>query len=309
MIAPSLLLAFQAASGTAMPDARELRVESPAGHAIAATLEGVTAGRARPTVVLIAGAGPVDRDGFTLRTARGHNDAFRTISGRLTAHGLAVARFDKVGTGRSTGDYRTTATTASLAADVAALVHALRDEPGVDPDRILLVGHSEGGAIAGIVAAGDPRIAGVALLAAPAWDGRRIMDYQFRFAALRQHRRISYTSAELLEARLIGDASVRLTSESWYPFFLAYDPLPPFRRLAMPVLIVQGERDEVVLAAQADELAAAIRHGGNPDVSLFVLPDHGHAFTVRGDRRDPAPMDAEVVALLERWLLRVSAAR
>lgn len=305
MIALPLLLALQAAGLEPPVASRELRVVTPAGHAIAATLEGAADDRPRATVVLIAGAGPLDRDGYTLRTARGHNQAFRTLSSRLRDAGLAVVRFDKVGTGRSTGDYRTSATTASIAADVAALVRDLREQPGVDPDRIMLLGHSEGGAVAGIVAADDPRIAGVALLAAPAWNGRRIMDYQFRFAALRQHRRISYTSAELLEARLIGDATARLSSESWYPHFLAYDPLPPFRRLRMPVLVVQGERDEVVLAVQADELAAAVRQGGNDDVSLFVLPDHGHAFTAPRDRRDPAPIDDEVVALLERWIARV----
>ncbi len=304
----AIVLALQlAAPGADAPTAsRELSVPSPAGHIIAATLEGASPAESRATVVLIAGAGPLDRDGYTLRTARGHNDAFRAMSRRLTALGFAVVRSDKVGTGRSTGDYRATATTASLADDISALVAAVRREPGVDPERILLLGHSEGGAIAARVAARDPRIAGVVLLAAPAWTGRRIMEYQFRFAALRQHRRISYTSAELLEASLIGDARARLTSEAWYPHFLAYDPLPSYGQLAAPVLVVQGERDEVVLATQADEIAEALRAGGNGDVSLFILPEYGHAFTARGDARDPAPMSDEVLALIERWLLRIS---
>jgi pimeloyl-ACP methyl ester carboxylesterase len=303
MLSPVLLLAFHAAA------AQELRVPSAAGHEIAATLEGVVTGESRPTVVLIAGAGPLDRDGYTLRTTAGHNDAYRAMSRRFTALGFAVVRFDKVGTGRSTGDYRATATTASLAEDVRTLVATVRSQPGVDPARIFLLGHSEGGAIAGRVAAVDPDIAGVALLAAPAWTGRRIMEYQFRFAALRQHRRVSYTSAELIEASLVGDARARLASEAWYPHFLDYDPLPPFRRLQMPVLILQGERDEVVLASQADELAATLRSAGNADVSLFVLPDYGHAFTARGDRRDPAPVSDEVLGLVERWLGRVAAPR
>lgn len=285
--------------------ATELRVSAPLGHIIAGVLETDAPAEPRPTVVLIAGAGPADRDGYTLRTPRGHNHAFRTIADRLVARGYAVVRFDKIGTGRSTGDYRRTATTVTLAQDVEALVSALRARPEVDADRIILLGHSEGGAIAGLVAAADPRVAGVALLAAPAWSGRRIMSYQVRLAAERQRRSLSYTSADLIEARIAGDLRDRLESEAWYPFFLDFDPLPPMRRLTMPVLILQGERDEAVLFEQAYELRDAVLGSGNPRVSLVLLPGFGHAFTAppaRGARDLVTPISDEVLGHVEDWL-------
>lgn len=299
------IFASSAAAQGSAKSAAELRVAAPQGHVIAAVLETDAPAEARPTVVLIAGAGPTDRDGYTLRTARGHNHAFRTIAERLVASGYAVVRYDKVGTGRSTGDYRATATTATLAQDAAALVHALRARPEVDPERIVLIGYSEGGAIAGRVAADDARIAGVALLAAPAWSGRRIMSYQVRLAAERQRRSLSYTSADLIEARMAGDLRDRLHTEAWYPFFLDYDPLPPFRQLRMPVLILQGERDEAVLFEQAYELRDAVESNGNAAVSFVLLPGVGHAFTpplVRGARDRVTPISDEVLVHLETWL-------
>ncbi len=301
----SLLAALAAATITPLA-AQELRVPTARGHTLAAVIETAAPAVRRPTVVLISGAGAHDRNGYTLRTARGHNDAFRTISARLVALGLTVVRYDKIGTGHSTGDYRATATTATLAEDVATLVAAIRERPEVDPDRVLLLGHSEGGAIAGIVAADDARIAGVVLLAAPAWTGRRIMSYQFRLAAERQSRTVSYTSADLIEAYLVRDARARLTTEAWYPHFLAYDPLPPMRRIRAPVLILQGERDEAVLYEQSFELAEAIRGGGNPDVTLHLLPEYGHAFVARGVqgvRADPPPVGEEVLRLIEGWIV------
>ncbi len=309
MLRPLLIIACLACVGpwTALAGAQEMRVSTGRGHTLAAVLETAAPSEARPTVLLISGAGAIDRNGYTLRTARGHNDAFRSIASRLVARGFAVVRYDKIGTGRSTGDYRTSATTATLAEDVAAIVAELRTRAEVDPDRISLLGHSEGGAIAGIVAADDPRIAGVVLLAAPAWTGRRIMSYQIRLAAERESRTVSYTSADLIEAYLVRDARTRLTTEAWYPFFLGYDPLPAMRRIRAPVLILQGERDEAVLYEQAYELAEALRAAGNAGVEMHLLPRLGHAFVApgaRGTRGDPPPIDEQVVQRIVEWVAR-----
>lgn len=308
MVIASLILALQI--GPAEPQARatEFEAESPLGHRIAGVVEAPVDGTARPVVVLITGAGPHDRDGYTLRTARGHNDAFRDLSRRLVTLDFAVVRFDEMGTGRSTGDHATTATTATLASDVAAVVEAVRGMPGVDPDRVYLIGHSEGGAIAALVAASDARIAGVALLAAPAWTGRRIMEYQLRTAAEAHVRRVSFTSADLAEAYLVRDAREREAIDPWYRHFLSYDPLPAVSRIKVPVLVLQGDADEVVTPGQATELANALHAAGNERVRLQVLPGYTHAFSdpaADGAVPDggPAPLAEEILSLLEDWLI------
>jgi pimeloyl-ACP methyl ester carboxylesterase len=303
LIVPTLLATLLVGSADSTLS-REILVPTSRGHSIAAVIESAARTDARPAVILISGAGAHDRDGYTARTAQGHNDAFRELSARLVALGFAVVRFDKIGTGGSTGDYAT-ATTATLALDVAALVDAIRLAPEVDPDRVTLLGHSEGGAIAAIVAADDPRIAGVALLAAPAWTGRRVMAYQLRYAAERQIRTVSYTSADLLEAFLARDSQERAASDRWYNYFLDYDPLPAMRLVKAPVLVLQGEEDDVVTAEQAGEIVTALRAGGNALVRSHVLPGHTHAFTdpAPAGSQAPAPLGREIIAMIEDWLV------
>ncbi len=305
---PSLILALQIGPAEPAPRAIEFEAPSPLGHVIAGVVETPAGTTGLPAVVLISGAGPHDRDGYTLRTDHGHNDAFRDLARRFTRLGFAVVRFDEVGTGRSTGDYLASATTTSLATDVAAVVDAVRGMPAVDPERVILLGHSEGGAIASIVAADDERIAGVALLAAPAWTGRRIMAYQLRLAAERRVATVSFTSADIAEAFLVRDAREREATDPWYRHFLDLDPLDAVRFVRAPALVLQGELDDVVTAEQAAEVAAALVIGGNRNVRYQVLPGYGHSFAEPGMPigARAAPLADEVIALLEDWLVSLA---
>jgi pimeloyl-ACP methyl ester carboxylesterase len=115
-----------------------------------------------PAVVLIGGSGPQDRD----EALMGHRP-FLVLADHLTRQGIAVLRYDDRGVGRSTGSFRA-ATHDDFVADTLAAVNWLKTRSDIDPARIGLVGHSEGGLAAPLAAVKQPGdIAFLVLLAGP----------------------------------------------------------------------------------------------------------------------------------------------
>lgn len=118
-----------------------------------------------PAVVLITGSGQQDRD----ETIFNHKP-FKVIADHLTRNGIAVLRYDDRGVGGSKGSL-TGATSLSFAGDAEAAVDFLLGRPEIDPEKIGLAGHSEGGFIAPIVASRKETIAFVISLAGPGVTG------------------------------------------------------------------------------------------------------------------------------------------
>jgi len=115
-----------------------------------------------PAVLLIPGMGPADRD-CTL--PGGNHKLFLVFADYLTQHGIAVLRYDKRGVGKSTGKFDLTVTTQDLAGDVLAGVEYLKTCTKINAKQIGLIGHSEGGIIASIIASQSKDIAFAVLLA------------------------------------------------------------------------------------------------------------------------------------------------
>lgn len=112
-----------------------------------------------PAVVLVSGSGPQDRD----EALMGHRP-FLVLADYLTRHGVAVLRYDDRGVGQSTGTFAS-GTTVDFAEDARAAVAWLRTRPEIDAGRLGIVGHSEGGTVAPLVAAADRQVAFIVLLA------------------------------------------------------------------------------------------------------------------------------------------------
>jgi uncharacterized protein len=129
------------------------------GVKLAGTFTVPTGSGPHPAVVLISGSGPQDRD----ESIMGHRP-FLVLADHLTRQGIAVLRHDDRGVGRSTGNHAT-ATTADFADDTRDALAWLRARKEVDPKRTGLIGHSEGGIIAPLVAAKEPGTAFIVLLA------------------------------------------------------------------------------------------------------------------------------------------------
>lgn len=122
-----------------------------------------------PVVILISGSGSQNRDSELL----GHKP-FLVISDYLTKKGIAVLRYDDRGFGQSTGDSKT-ATSADFATDVESAVAYLKTRKEINLKKIGLMGHSEGGIIAPMVAAKSKDISFIVLLAGTGIQGDKIV--------------------------------------------------------------------------------------------------------------------------------------
>jgi uncharacterized protein len=120
-------------------------------------------------VIMITGSGAQNRN----EELMGHKP-FLVIADYLSRNGIAVLRYDDRGVGGSQGKY-SEATSADLATDAEAAFNFLRDNPKINPDQIGLMGHSEGGLIAPIVAASNHKIGFIVSLAGPGVNGQNII--------------------------------------------------------------------------------------------------------------------------------------
>jgi uncharacterized protein len=134
------------------------------GFTLAGTLTKPREGKKFPAVILITGSGPEDRN----ESVFGHKP-FLLLADHLTRSGFAVLRCDDRGVGGSGGEYAS-ATTDDFSHDVQAQFEYLAQRKDIDRKRIGLLGHSEGGIIAPLVAAQNNRVAFMVLLAAPIID-------------------------------------------------------------------------------------------------------------------------------------------
>ncbi len=278
-----------------------------AGVKLAGTLTAPKGDGPFPAVVLITGSGPQDRD----ETLMGHKP-FLVIADHLTRHGIAVLRFDDRGVGKSTGEHDK-ATSADFAEDVAGAVAFLKTRKEIG--KIGLMGHSEGGLIAPMVAAKTADVAFIVLLAGPGLSGDEILFSQGKalikgagksdedaktaraiqeklFALVKKDATAEevMTEADALVAALPekdrkefreggGKARIGILTSPWYRAFIKYDPRPTLRQVKCPVLAVNGELDIQVLPKEnLAEIEKALKEGKNPDVTIKEFPKLNHLF-------------------------------
>lgn len=163
--------------------AEEVRFVNPTdGDTLAGTLTLPTSPGPHRAIVMITGSGPQSRDEPVI-----NHRPFLVWADALTRLGIAVLRYDDRGVGASTGNFNE-ARTADLARDVEAAVDYLRSRKEIDNQRIGLIGHSEGGMIAPIVAVSRPKdVSFIVLLAAPGLRGDSILVMQNEIISRRSH--------------------------------------------------------------------------------------------------------------------------
>jgi uncharacterized protein len=278
-----------------------------AGISLSGTLTVPSGAGPFPAAILLAGSGPLDRD----ETDSGHRP-FLVLADHLTRNGVAVLRYDKRGIGKSTGGYDA-ATTADFAADAQAALDFLRTRKDLDARNIGMIGHSEGGIIAPLIASRTKDLAWIVILAGPATRGEETLllqsDLITRAAGMTNDQvaksldfdRESYNLVRhesdriVLETKLqalahasgLGPAmapaflqhQIHWISSPWFRYFLDYDPLPALQKTKCPVLALSGERDlQVPPKENLPLIKKALEDGGNPDFQVTELPGLNHLF-------------------------------
>ena len=287
-------------------DVEEVGFENrEAGAEFGATLTIPLEGRPVPAAVLISGGGAQDRDATMLR-----HRPFLVLADHLARNGIAVLRYDDRGVGESTGD-RSKATTGDYAGDAAAALAYLKSRPEIDSGRIGLIGHSEGGLIAPMVAERHRDIAFIVMLAAPGLPGDEY-NYQYEesagrafgmsedvIAAKREMQERMYAvllsdDSDEAAAQKIRDIMLEMDPNTppsrmenaiqrfispWFRFALAYDPGAALKEVRCPVLALYGEKDiQVPPEGNTDAVERALRAGGNRDYRVEVVPGLNHIF-------------------------------
>ena len=243
-----------------------------------------------PAVVLVGGSGPTDRDGVAFGIP-----VLGELAGALADAGYLVVRYDKRGIGQS-GGRPESATLNDYADDVSAAVKMLADRKDVDPKRIAVIGHSEGGTVALIAAAKDKRIAAVGIVATPGVTGAEVVLAQQK--RLLDHSTLSDVEkqAKIDQQKRIHDAVIngkgleqfppevrRAVDNGEFRSLLVTDPAKLMPNVKKPVLIVQGELDTQVEPANADKLDALARLRKNaPPVETVKVPGVNHLLVPAG---------------------------
>ena len=267
---------------------------SAAGVKLAGTLTTPRAAEAYPVVILITGSGQQDRN----ESIAGHQP-FLVLADYLTRRGIAVLRLDDRGIGGSTGN-AALATSEDFAGDALAAVEFLKSYYSTSKSRIGLIGHSEGGMIAPMVALRSKDVVFEVLLAGPGVTGEQILYEQATTLAQSQgasaeqvaqaraqQERIygvlkSETDVAVMRDRIRAisdDASAQALTSPWFRFFLTYDPATALRAVKIPTLALNGEKDvQVPFKQNLPAIEAALKAGGNTDGTVRSFPNLNHLF-------------------------------
>lgn len=266
-----------------------------------------------PAVVLVHGSGPQDRD-----ETIGPNRPFLDIARGLAEQGIAVLRYEKrtkarpqdFANGKYTMDEETTN-------DAVAAVAALRAAPGIDPDRVFVLGHSQGGMLAPRIAERSREVAGLVLLAAPARSLLTILPEQNHYLlnadgninAQEQQflddlqRKIDIVRSEAVVAD--KDTPLGLPAHYWRTFD-KIDPVADASQLQLPMLLLQGGRDFQVVDADwklwnqkfASDPRATFKH--YPALNHLAIAGEGPGSLA--EYNQPGHVDAGLIDDVAKWI-------
>lgn len=255
---------------------RDLRFAGAGGVRIGGTLAlPMARGGRLPAVLVLAGFGPTDRDGLA-RPNQAPDRLYLDVSRALGERGVASFRYDKRGTGESVIGTGQRLSFEDLVADAQAGLSFLAERSEIDPERLAVVGHDEGGLVALRLAASDPRVKSVVLLSTP---GRPLVE------VISDDFRANHGAASADAFRATVDALLRTgvlpppdqlspehrgffpsNENAYLNSIFSLDPAAEAAGVDVPVLVVRGNRSTGISAADSGRLAEAL--GGRAEVMV-----------------------------------------
>lgn len=288
------------------------------------------AGKRGPAVLMLSGSDH-HRQG-SISIGRAPLSAFNEIGSLLAGKGLAVLTFDTRCNGKS--DCRPDSTPHDYAFDAIAAYGALSKRAEVDPAKILIFGHDEGGVFAASLSSNIPegtqKPLGVILVGTPGRTygkilrdqaGKRLVQSGKTPAEVATYLEKFDALSNALSTGVIDLAAAKIDPKD--PLFAPFiatrsylfhsfvnDPLQVIRTIESPVLIVQGEKDLHVSVKDAQYLKESLARQYNEDVTLEILPDMDHWLrAVRGavtfqEEEPKGPLDPAFLTVLNTWLAK-----
>jgi len=272
-----------------------------------------------PAVVFLHGAGPESRYGSWF------------LAEQAARKGIAALIYDKRGVGDSKGGSWMSAAPEDIAKDTVAGVNFLKQRREINPRKIGLYGHSQGGFLAPLVASLSSDVSFV--ISAASHGGAAFEQDIYRV-------RNSIAAENFSEKEISGAMAyytqfitVARTGENWaafeaetekvrqerwfewlgippkgnwlYDFYKKmgnYNSIPSWEKVRVPVLLIYGEKDRLIPVSQSIiNIEHALKRAGNRDYSVIILPRAAHNFTISPEPNQPfewaqvAPGFAEIV--------------
>lgn len=263
-----------------------------------------------PAVVLVSGSGAQNRDEELL-----NHKPFLVLADYLTRNGIAVLRYDDRGIGESGGKFDG-ATTSDFAYDAQAAYTYLKSLKKINKNKIGIIGHSEGGMIAPMVAAADSTVKFIVLLAGPGIPINQLMlkqtEVNSRFSGIKEEEiaislelnkkfyeillhEENNDSAKLKIEQIVADHVNSMPSEiaeqivqelpqitstmlsPWFRYFINFNPEHYLRQINCPVLAINGNKDCQVSAVEnLAGIRKSVKETNNKNVYTYIMPDLNH---------------------------------
>jgi hypothetical protein len=230
-----------------------------------------------PAVVLVHGSGPNDRDETV-----GGTKVFKDLAEGLASRGIVVLRYEK-----RTSQYRARAAASpkftvqeETVEDAVKAVALVRSQAEVNGQRVFVIGHSLGGYVAPRIAEQDGKLAGMVLMAGNVRPMEDLLLEQMNYMGIQgdQLDRVKDLQAKVKKLEPGDEDSPALGGIpiSYWLDLKDYNPAAEAKKLTIPLLILQGERDYQVTMTDFALWKAAV--GGAKGVVMKSYPALNHLF-------------------------------